>query len=148
MRLETRLAAPSDGDALYALLPELGYPGGSRAMFDATLARVLGDPTQRLWVAVGGASAERIVGMVAVTMRPQLRLGGLLVTVDELVVTADARGRGVGGALIARVVREADAVGARRVELHTQRARESYQRGFYAKHGFDEIESAVLRLRR
>ncbi|MBI3075702.1 MAG: hypothetical protein HYY85_01750 [Deltaproteobacteria bacterium] len=32
-----------------------------------------------------------------------------------------------------------------RLELHTNRARESYGRGFYQRHGFREADSALLR---
>jgi len=33
-----------------------------------------------------------------------------------------------------------------RLELETNRARESYRRGFYIKNGFTEADSAVMRI--
>jgi hypothetical protein len=37
-------------------------------------------------------------------------------------------------------------LGARRLELETNRARESYRRRFYVKNGFTEADSAVMRI--
>jgi GNAT superfamily N-acetyltransferase len=73
------------------------------------------------------------------------RRSWLLATIDELVVTEDARGRGVGKQLVDFAKSVAVRVGARRLELHTARKRPSYERGFYVKNGFTEIDSAVLR---
>jgi GNAT superfamily N-acetyltransferase len=72
---------------------------------------------------------------------------GLLVTIDEMVVAETARGAGVGARLLEHAKAEATRVGARRLELHTARPRPSYERGFYVKNGFVEVDSAVMRLK-
>jgi N-acetylglutamate synthase-like GNAT family acetyltransferase len=139
-----RVARSSDAPALLDLLRELGYGDvDSKARFDSIEA-VLRHPEMRVLVADG--EHGRIVGMLALSHRPQLRLGGTLVTIDELVVTARERGCGVGRALLERAKALAAELGACRLELHTNRTRESYLRGFYAKNGFMEVNSAVMRL--
>jgi N-acetylglutamate synthase-like GNAT family acetyltransferase len=82
---------------------------------------------------------------MAVSRRPQIRLAGDVMTIDELVVTETARGKGVGARLLDTAKREAARIGARRLELFTARMRASYSRGFYAKNGFIEVDSALMR---
>jgi GNAT superfamily N-acetyltransferase len=96
-------------------------------------------------VLVAEDANRRVVGMLSLSHRPQLRLGGTLVTIDELVVAERARGSGVGRALLRRAQDIASDTGALRVELTTNRTRESYERAFYAKNGFIEANSAVMR---
>jgi GNAT superfamily N-acetyltransferase len=85
------------------------------------------------------------VGLMSLSTRPQIRLAGPIMTVDELVVAEEARGAGVGRELIELAKGEARRAGARRLELLTAKGRPSYARQFYVKNGFAEIDSAVLR---
>ena len=95
---------------------------------------------------LGGAELRgAVVGLMSLSMRPQIRLAGLIMTVDELVVAEGARGAGVGAALIELAKSEARRAGARRLELLTARGRPSYSRLFYVKNGFAEVDSAVMR---
>ena len=139
-----RRAVPSDATALLALLHELGYEldGDAHAR---TFALVLAHPEIRVLVAEDASG--RVVGVLSLSHRPQLRLGGTLVTVDELVVAQGARGSGVGRALLDHARSVAAELGAKRLELLTNRTRESYLRGFYTKNGFVEVASAVMRLK-
>ncbi|HJZ69353.1 MAG TPA: GNAT family N-acetyltransferase [Blastocatellia bacterium] len=139
-----RLANESDHEAVFKLMADLGYPGLSQARFAETYERVLKHPAMRVIVAEDETGA--IVGISSVTIRPQLRLTSDLVTIDELVVVDSARGRGVGRALLAHVKAIAVDAKAGRLELETNRARESYRREFYVKNGFAEANSAVMRI--
>jgi GNAT superfamily N-acetyltransferase len=89
---------------------------------------------------------RQIVGLASISRRPQLRLGGELVTIDELVVADAMRGKGVGRALLEHVKTLARNLNARRLELETNRSRISYKRRFYVKNGFTEADSAVMRI--
>jgi N-acetylglutamate synthase-like GNAT family acetyltransferase len=140
-----RPAALSDTDALFELLRELGYDALDRSAYDDAFGSVLSHPEMRIFVAQN--ESGRLIGMLALSHRPQLRLGGTLVTIDELVVTEDTRARGVGRALLDRAKDLAKELGARRIELLTNRTRESYARGFYTKNGFTEANSAVMRMK-
>jgi GNAT superfamily N-acetyltransferase len=142
-----RVARPSDAAAVRDLIEELGYGGIDDADFAAAYRAVLADDTQRVWLALPRAGEEegRVVGMMSVSCRPQLRLAGPVMTIEEMVVTAAARGTGAGAALLALAKDEVRRLGAGRLELHTARGRPSYERGFYVKNGFREVDSAVMR---
>ena len=140
MRL--RRAERGDAEAVRALIGELGYGGHDPETFAGGFARVLEDPASIVWLAEDDG---RALGVMALSHRPQIRLCASLMTVDEIVVAEDARGKGVGQVLLERAKEEARKAGATRLELHTQRARPSYARGFYAKAGFVEVDSAVMR---
>src|SRR5262245_57299717 len=137
-----RRARPGDAHALRRLLRELGYdPGDSRAAAE-TMAQVVRHPEAAVFVAVEGVD---VVGYVALSHRPQMRLGGRLATIDELVVTESRRGTGVGSKLIEAAVQHARSLHCLRIDVVQRRGRDSYDRQFYQKNGFLESPSAVLR---
>ncbi|HSQ20783.1 MAG TPA: GNAT family N-acetyltransferase, partial [Blastocatellia bacterium] len=142
--LVIRSATESDVQAAYGLMAELGYPDLSMASFAKTYAAVLKNPAMTLIVAEDENGG--IVGLASISRRPQLRLKADLVTIDELVVPAHARGLGVGSALLEHAKEIAENSGAGRLELETNRGRESYRRQFYIKNGFTEADSAVMRI--
>jgi len=139
-----RLAATADLQPAFELMSELGYPGLSLPRFVKAYHAVLEHPTMSLIVAED-ANGE-VIGLASLTKRPQLRLTANLVTIDEFVVAERARGRGVGRKMLKAAEAMARELGARRLELETNRARESYRRGFYVKNGFTEADSAVMRI--
>ena len=57
---------------------------------------------------------------------------------SDLFLLPDYRGQGIGRLLLDRVVAEAEVRGAHRLMLLNGRHRESYQRDFYAKNGWEE----------
>ena len=138
-----RPATESDLEAAFKLMAELGYPDLSLSRFGETYSSVQAHPAMTLIVAE--ADGE-VVGLASISRRPQLRLTGDLMTIDELVVTDGARSLGGGRAILAHVKSMAASSGARRLELETNRARESYRRSFYVKNGFTEADSAVMRI--
>lgn len=140
--IDLRLARAGDSEAVHALIEELGYAGIENEDFAHGYAAVLADATQQVWL------AERngvVVGLMSLSVRPQVRLAGTILTVDELIVSELARGAGAGRKLIDRAKSEALRLGARRLELLTARGRPSYARQFYPKNGFVEADSAVMR---
>jgi GNAT superfamily N-acetyltransferase len=142
VQVTLRKALLDDAETVHSLVRELGYPELDDQTFGVGFEAVLANPTQQALVAeVDG----QVVGFMSLNIKPQVRLAGLLATIDELVVTESARGRGVGKALVEFAKAVAVRVGAGRLELHTARKRASYERGFYTKNGFAEIDSAVLR---
>lgn len=58
--------------------------------------------------------------------------------VSELFLQPDARGQGLGSAFLDQLVEEAKARGAVRLSLLNGKHRESYERGFYTKNGWEE----------
>jgi N-acetylglutamate synthase-like GNAT family acetyltransferase len=141
-RVIVRNATIADVGDAHALIRELGYGGLDEETFSHNFASVLADPEQRVLLAERDG---RVVGLMSLGTRPQLRLAGFVMSIDELVVTEAARGAGIGTKLLECAKAEAARIGARRLELHTARGRPSYERGFYTKHGFTEVDSAVMR---
>jgi N-acetylglutamate synthase-like GNAT family acetyltransferase len=137
-----RKARPEDAELARSLIGELGYAGLDEQTFSRGFRAVLADAAQQVWLAEEGG---QVVGLMSISTRPQVRFAGCVVSIDELVVTARARGGGIGAKMLELAKAEATRVGARRLELHTARKRPSYERGFYVKNGFAEIDSAVLR---
>jgi len=142
-KLLIRPATESDLQAAFRLIDELGYHDLSIARFAKTYSSVQKHPAMTLIVAEDDCE---VVGLASISRRPQLRLAADLITIDELVVADSARGLGVGGALLEHVKAMAGSSGVRRLELETNRARESYRRAFYIKNGFTEANSAVMRI--
>jgi N-acetylglutamate synthase-like GNAT family acetyltransferase len=137
-----RVARAGDLASVHALIEELGYIGLEREAFARGYSAVLADGAQRIWLAELRGS---VVGLMSLSTRPQIRLAGPIMTVDEMVVAEGARGAGVGKELIELAKSEARRAGARRLELLTARGRPSYARQFYVKNGFAEVDSAVMR---
>lgn len=139
-----RRVTPADQPAVERLLGDLGYSSVAPANLPATLRTALARSDLALFLAVD--QQERPLGFLQLSQRPQPHLGGTLVCVDALVVADSARGRGIGRRLLKRVHAYARAHRAVRVELHTNRARPSYARGFYRANGYVEADSALFRL--
>lgn len=138
-----RRASLADLPAIRALLVELGYGRlADEPSLAPVLSTILEDPSRGVWLA---EDAGAVLGLISTTIRPQLRLAGLELTIEELVVREGSRGRGVGHALLEQAKAEATRLGALRVQLTTNRARDVYTRGFYPKNGFTEAPSAVMR---
>jgi GNAT superfamily N-acetyltransferase len=79
----------------------------------------------------------KLVGFGSMTLKPHLWHGGLIAWVDELVVDADCRGRGIGKRLLDRMVTLAREKGCRAMELDSAFHRiEAHD--FYEKLGFEK----------
>jgi GNAT superfamily N-acetyltransferase len=140
--VQVRRGRPGDAAPVLALVRQLGYAPDERG-FDETFAQVVRHPEAAVFVATEGL---RVIGYLALSHRPQIHLCGRIAVIDELIVDQSRRGRGIGSALVDAALTHARGLGCRRVELSTQRARESYARKFYPTHGFVEADAAVLRL--
>ena len=79
-----------------------------------------------------------IEGYVSVHWIPFLFLRGLEGYISEMVVSDLNRGHGIGAQLLEKVKDDAKERHCSRLSLLNSRGRESYQRGFYQKHGWAE----------
>jgi GNAT superfamily N-acetyltransferase len=89
-------------------------------------------------VYVARAAGEAVVGYVAVHWLPYLIHTGPDGYISELFIRESARGQGIGARLLETVQAEGIQRGSRRLMLLNMRQRDSYQRGFYSKHGWEE----------
>jgi GNAT superfamily N-acetyltransferase len=145
-----RDASLADAPAIDAVLRSLGWfthldeiPADET---EARIARVLtekclpgGDNT----LLVAETVESSVVGYLFVHWLPNLIFGGEGY-VSELFVLPEARGEGIGAALLDKAKRRGIARGYQRLTLFNSRERESYQRGFYTKHGWVERDDAAL----
>lgn len=84
---------------------------------------------------------EQIIGYCNVHWQPLMsQQEGF---VSELFVGASRRGEGVGTALLETVKQEARTRGCGRLHLENFRTKESYERGYYVKHGWQERPAAA-----
>jgi N-acetylglutamate synthase-like GNAT family acetyltransferase len=143
MEVVIRSANDSDAQAAFKLIAELGYADLSFARFTQTYRSVLENPAMMTFIAEVNGD---VVGLATVSFRPQLRLAADLFSIDEFVIADSVRGQGVGRRFLEHLKCVANQAGAGRLELETNRARASYQRGFYVKNGFNEVDSAVMRI--
>jgi GNAT superfamily N-acetyltransferase len=126
---------------LASLLAELGYPN---AADQATVHWVISHP--EIEVLVAGDPHDKVVGMITLSHRPQLRVKGRVATIEELVVSEPWRRRGVGRELLRHAIERARSLSVKQVEIVTHRGRQEYIKPFYEACGLHELDAAVLRL--
>lgn len=130
-------ATPELVDAFARLVPQLSTsspPPGKEE-----LAELVGAPGTSVLVARDG---ESIVGTLTLVV---FRIPtGLRAWIEDVVVDAEARGRGVGEALTRKAVELANEAGARTVDLTSRPSREAANR-LYQRLGFEPRETNVYR---
>ncbi len=134
-----RQARRGDRAGLAELLRDYGYPNAADSN---TMLWVFKHPEIDLFVAVD--AADRPVGYVSLSLRPQLRLCGRIATIDEFIVDAAWMARGVPEALLQAVLDRARGMAAKRIELATHEHR-ALGTEFWVQHGFAKIDNAVMR---
>src|SRR4051794_8059258 len=142
-RLRLRQAEADDCTAIRGLLVALGYEAGGGTDLPDLLRAALARPDFAIFLALDQDDPRGTpLGLIQLSQRPQLHLGGTLVSIDALTVLPEARGRGVGRRLVRRARAYARLHRAVRIEVHTTRTRENYRRGFYPANGYCEANSA------
>jgi GNAT superfamily N-acetyltransferase len=146
--VEIRRAALDDAPAIATILRELGWfaalqketAASTQARVTRHLQLCLADASHSVYVA---AKEAEVIGYAAAHWLPYLILAGPEGYVSELFLRDTARGQGIGTALLEMVRTEAEERGCARLMLLNIRDRESYQRGFYKKLGWQEREQAA-----
>ncbi len=147
--VEVRQATTGDVSALITLAAALrdhhGDPpsptNGGRARQEALLA----DPRTGVWVAV--ADGE-VVGMLVLqppgSSVSALHLPAATIHLPDAIVRPAARGRGIGGALMAEALGWAHAIGYRHCTVHVRSGNRAAAR-FWAARGFRAVAHRLLR---
>jgi len=139
-----RPATLNDARAIAAIWQELGWV---KTLNEKTLPEIEEQVSRQMALCLNQDSHTALVaeqglgqllGYAMVHWSPCLFLPGPEGFVSELFVAAQARGKGVGGLLLKEMERLARQKGCSRLNLLNTRHRESYQRSFYAKHGWRE----------
>lgn len=140
-----REATPEDARALHALAQELADALGDRrprhGAVQARLLELLEEPRARVLVAeVEGGG---VVGAASLWIKPDLAHGDKVVEVPMLVVSGEARRRGVGKLLVQEIQGIVAAENAVLIELIATR-NNATARAFYRALGFVETEHVAL----
>ena len=153
--IRIRPATADDSANLAELLRNIGWfqrvnaelPEKTAQSVTAALTHTLADESHSVWVAVD--ENGRVLGYAAAHWLPYLFLAGPEGYLSELFVHDQTSGQGIGSRLLETVTAEARRRGCARLQLINFRQRESYQRSFYAKAGWEERPdgaSFILRL--
>lgn len=137
---EAREVTPELVEALDQLVPQLS--SSSPAPSDEELGEIVASPASVLLVARDPDERNRIVGSLTLVV---FRIPtGMRAWIEDVVVDAAARGRGVGEALNRAALERAREAGARTVDLTSRPSREDANR-LYRRIGFVERETNVYR---
>ncbi|HEY6751472.1 MAG TPA: GNAT family N-acetyltransferase [Rubrobacteraceae bacterium] len=139
-----REAVPEDAEALHALMGDLADALGDRSprfgAMRAQLEKLLAEPGARVLVVEG---AEDVVGAASLWIKPDLAHGDVVIEVPMLVVSGNARRRGVGKLLVKEIRRIAAEENAALIELVATKEND-VARAFYMSLGFIETEHIAL----
>lgn len=131
---EPRWATVADAPVVAGLLhdfnQEFAAPSPGVPVLAARLRRLL--PTSALAVLLAGDPA---VGLAVVSFRPGVWSDGPTAMLEELYVVPEQRGRGIGSALMGRLLADVRAAGVQLVEILVDEPDVDAQR-FYLRHGF------------
>jgi ribosomal protein S18 acetylase RimI-like enzyme len=129
-KLGLRDARPKDAEAIAALIAALGYEVGA-ADARKRLAALLKAGQQALVAEKGG-----IVGVLTTSMMTVLHRPKPVGRISMLVVAEEARGGGIGGALVAEAEKRLAAKGCGLIEVTSNRQR-LRAHAFYEKLGYE-----------
>ena len=149
MKFEICKAEERDVVGIGEILRELGWfaditaetPAETREQIANELRLCRADDSHGVYVA--RATDGAVLGYIAVHWVPYLLHGGPDGYISELFIRESTRGQGIGAGLLEMVEAEAGRRGCKRLMLLNFRQRESYARGFYAKHGWEERPQAA-----
>ena len=148
MEIRIRTATNADAAGIASIIRELGWFASITAEAEAdTIMRIAAAleaaETSSHYVAYVAETDEEIVGFTALHVLPYLIHTGNDGYLSELFIRESARGQGVGTALLRAIQDEARRRGCFRLRLINVKTRDSYQRRFYAKNGWEEWPDAA-----
>ena len=133
-----RAATVEDADVLARLLHDFNVEFDTPSPGPAVLARrlriLLPQPTTSALLA-----GEPVVGFALVTLRTNVWFDGPVALLDELYVRPDLRDRGIGSAVVERLLADSVAAGVAMVEINVDEGDVETLR-FYERHGFTRTE--------
>jgi GNAT superfamily N-acetyltransferase len=133
MTLQFRPCREADFENVLGLLRQL-WPGKEiniSELRNAFVAKLAEHPANCCCAMENGC----MVAFASFSLKPSLRQEGLLGNIDEFVVDAECRGKGVGSQLLEYILTDAKARGCSRVELESGFPRKEAH-AFYEHRGF------------
>lgn len=134
-----REARPADAASIVSLVQELASRLGEQSpLSEAYVLEYLSLPGNYILLA---QDAGRVIGLLSYSMRPNLYHAGYSCLVEELVVQASQRNRGVGSVLLRYLIRKMEAWGAEEISVSVM-PDNSEALDFYRRHGM--LDEAVF----
>jgi ribosomal protein S18 acetylase RimI-like enzyme len=134
-----RSAQPEDAPVIVLLITELAERTGEHSPISENYVNAyMAHPDNSILLA---EEHGQVMGLISFSVRPNLYHAANSCLIEELIVTATARDRGLGSALINEVVRRAATLECAEVSVSTLEENERAI-AFYNKHGF--VDEAVL----
>jgi GNAT superfamily N-acetyltransferase len=123
-----------DRDAAFKLLAADGWvvPASDQEL---AISWVVQHPEMESFVAHDAAAFSRLFGMITMSHRPQLRLGGRVACIDLFLVAPEKRNKGIGHDLLGQALRRSEALACKRVEIYLPPER-SERHEFFEANGF------------
>ena len=123
-----------DRDAAFKLLASDGWvvPAGDQEL---AISWVVQHPEMESFVAHDAAAFSKLFGMITMSHRPQLRLGGRVACIDLFLVLPEHRHKGIGLDLLNQALRRSEALACKRVEIYLPPAGDD-RLAFFAENGF------------
>jgi ribosomal protein S18 acetylase RimI-like enzyme len=135
MHLNVRDAHPGDEPHIVRLIRELAGTDDEASPITPEYARgYLAFPGSHVLLA---EDEDRVIGLLSYSVRPGLYHAGASALIEELVVHAPERGRGVGSALMTELLRRVAALGCAEVSVATMPDNAGAQR-LYRAHGLKD----------
>ncbi len=128
-----RKAEQSDAAAVKGLLEELENRLFDQAIFTRIYTEYLHTPLTLMYVAI--QNENEIIGFISCKGQSLLHHEGLVFEIQELIVTAAHQGKGVGRELVAALKPELTLLGAKSLEVTSNKKRKEAH-AFYQSVGF------------
>jgi len=123
-----------DREAAFKLLAGEGWAVSALDQ-EAVISWVVQHPEMESFVAHDSFAYRRLFGIITLSHRPQLRLGGRVASIDLFVVDPEQRHKGIGHDLLAQAMRRAEALACKRIEILLPEPR-SDRHAFFENYGF------------
>ena len=130
-----------DRDAIFKLLAADGWvvPANDQEL---AISWVVQHPEIESFVAHDAAAFSRLYGMISMSHRPQLRLGGRVACIDLFMVAPEHRKSGIGNDLLVQALRRTEALACKRVEVYLPEAKDD-RHVFFESYGFARSANAL-----
>lgn len=137
---KVRPARRGDAQGIVAILNEAGATADTQ-----TFNWIISHPEMEVLVAAD--ALDKVIGVVSLSHRPLLKVGGRAATIDELGVSKAWHRRGVGRELLKRAVERARVLGVKRLEVQTFQGVTPELEAFFKATGFEPAQVGVFRLK-